>query len=178
MLSEQFCRIGVAVEICFFCLECMYAFFSEACSSRPTCLLRLPHNVFYNMCFFLASLSAAKVGVSTIHTVYILFSRVFFFCPTRGVSCVSWWLLAAFLPFFVTFFCQFAEALTIISKVDFPARWPNLIEDLVRLMKTSGQARQRERARGRERQRVKDAACMLLCSKYCLPCSAALGCAP
>eukprot|EP00903_Cladosiphon_okamuranus_P009495 g9047.t1 len=34
---------------------------------------------------------------------------------------------------------QFAEALTIISKVDFPARWPNLIEDLVRLMKTSGQ---------------------------------------
>ncbi|CAM9833425.1 unnamed protein product, partial [Ectocarpus sp. 12 AP-2014] len=34
---------------------------------------------------------------------------------------------------------QFAEALTIISKVDFPARWANLIEDLVRLMKTSGQ---------------------------------------
>ena len=34
---------------------------------------------------------------------------------------------------------QFAEALTIISKVDFPARWPNLIQDLVGLMKTSGQ---------------------------------------
>eukprot|EP00904_Undaria_pinnatifida_P010098 jgi/Undpi1/6218/HiC_scaffold_20.g08702.m1 len=34
---------------------------------------------------------------------------------------------------------QFAEALTIISKVDFPARWPNLIQDLVALMKNSGQ---------------------------------------
>ncbi|CAN0047642.1 unnamed protein product [Ascophyllum nodosum] len=34
---------------------------------------------------------------------------------------------------------QFAEALTIISRVDFPARWPNLIPDLVSLMKTSEQ---------------------------------------
>ena len=40
--------------------------------------------------------------------------------------------------------CQFAEALTIISKVDFPARWPNLIQDLVGLMKTSGQVKRQK----------------------------------
>lgn len=34
---------------------------------------------------------------------------------------------------------QFAEALTIISKSDFPGKWSNLIPDLVSLIKSSGQ---------------------------------------